>query len=80
MVIRVLAFGVVKEMFGHPFVDVRLDDTVNVAQLKQQLEQQYPALGGLTSFMIAVNGDYAQNDCLINADNEIAIIPPVSGG
>jgi molybdopterin synthase sulfur carrier subunit len=34
----------------------------------------------LASYMIAVNSEYASEDDRINENDEIAVIPPVSGG
>lgn len=48
--------------------------------LKAALEQQFPRLKQLRSYMIAVNNEYAQDGGPITEADEIAIIPPVSGG
>ena len=76
---RVLAFGIAREIFGSAAVEV-VADGVSTAELQDLLKQQYPRLAQLTSFMIAVNGEYAQPGTIISANDEVAIIPPVSGG
>jgi molybdopterin synthase sulfur carrier subunit len=40
----------------------------------------YPALEKLRSLFIAVNQQYAEDNQSINETDEIALIPPVSGG
>jgi molybdopterin synthase sulfur carrier subunit len=35
---------------------------------------------GLRSLYIAVNSDYADENLILNGADEIALIPPVSGG
>ncbi|MNL69681.1 ThiS family protein [compost metagenome] len=52
----------------------------SVGELRAKLYDQYPSLEKLNSLMIAVNKNYAADDVLINATDEIALIPPVSGG
>ena len=52
----------------------------SVAELKAQLIISYPELSKLTSLAVAVNSEYAEDDVSLTVDDEIAIIPPVSGG
>jgi molybdopterin synthase sulfur carrier subunit len=41
---------------------------------------KYPELAKLQSLAVAVNGAYAQNEAHISAEDEVVLIPPVSGG
>jgi molybdopterin converting factor subunit 1 len=77
---KVLAFGIVKEIFDAPAIDIDIKEGDNVETLKGLLEKIYPALTGLGSYMIARNNEYAGADELIHEEDELAIIPPVSGG
>lgn len=77
---RVLAFGIAKEIFGGASVEVLENTTLSVAGLQAILEERYPRLKQLSSFMIAVNGEYSQPGTIIHKGDEVAIIPPVSGG
>ena len=79
MKVKVLAFGIAKEIFGNSSIEVELNDR-DTSGLKQTLEQKYPRLKHLASYMVAVNNEYAQDDLQISERDEIAIIPPVSGG
>ena len=76
---KVLAFGIVKEIFGRPVTDLSVEG-LTAGELKANLEHQYPRLKQLSSFMIAVNSEYATPATLIKPGDEVAIIPPVSGG
>jgi len=76
----ILAFGIVKEICGAGRIDLDLPDELTAGMLVTMLKEQYPALNGLTSFALAVNGSYASPDTIISEHDEIAIIPPVSGG
>ncbi|MDN3579914.1 MoaD/ThiS family protein [Mucilaginibacter flavus] len=80
MKINVLAFGVAKEIFGSSAVSLELTNDATIYNLKYVLEQQYPRLKQLASYMVAVNNEYALPGDTIHERDEIAIIPPVSGG
>ena len=77
---NVLAFGVTKEIFGSSLVSLELTNDATIYNLKYVLEQQYPRLKQLASYMVAVNNEYALPGDTIHERDEIAIIPPVSGG
>jgi molybdopterin converting factor subunit 1 len=80
MNVTVLAFGIAKDIFGGSSVEVELPNAAMTNDLKSQLEGRFPKLKALSSYMIAVNNEYATGDEAIKATDEIAIIPPVSGG
>ncbi|MGC1242188.1 MAG: MoaD/ThiS family protein [Chryseosolibacter sp.] len=48
--------------------------------MRSALKQRYPSLLDIRSLMIAVNNAYAEDDLSIADSDEIALIPPVSGG
>ena len=77
---KVLAFGVVKDIFSNSIVDIDMEDVATINQLKTLLEEKYPQLNQLGSYMIAVNNEYASHNEVICEGDEVAIIPPVSGG
>lgn len=80
MIIRLLAFGIVKDFFHGSALDIELPENPTVNILKKKLDSQYPEMQKLASYMIAVNNNYASDGDIIYPDDEIAIIPPVSGG
>ncbi|RFZ84986.1 MoaD/ThiS family protein [Mucilaginibacter terrenus] len=80
MTITILAFGIAKDIFGSNTITVDLHGDVDVACLKDTLEDRYPRLKQLSSYMVAVNNEYADNTLALTMSDEIAIIPPVSGG
>lgn len=79
MKLNVLLFGVTKDIIGGTSTSLTLTDP-SVLGLKSKLFDEYPKLKGLNSIMIAVNNEYADDDLIINPSDEVAIIPPVSGG
>jgi len=80
MKIKILAFGIAKDIFGSTSVNLELANDSTVYNLKYLLEQQYPRLKQLASYMVAVNNEYALPGDSLHERDEIAIIPPVSGG
>ncbi len=82
MTIDVIMFGIAQEIFGEKLVEVESSDPkkFTVANLKSLMEVDKPALKELGSYMIAVNNEYADDDLIIKEADEVALIPPVSGG
>jgi molybdopterin converting factor small subunit len=78
---KIIAFGIAKDITGSLFNDFSAgENPVSVAVLKEQLFKKYPELGNLSTLSIAVNNQYATNETMVNAADEVALIPPVSGG
>lgn len=77
---EILAFGIAKDIFGNKTLAIEFKEGMAISELKRQLEASYPKLARLASYMVAVNDEYAQDDRILSPDDEIAIIPPVSGG
>lgn len=80
MKLKILAFGITKDIFGASEKELEVQDDLNVIQLKEILEKNFPQLIKLKSYFIAVNEEYAEDDQIIVNTDEIAVIPPVSGG
>ncbi|GEN66453.1 MULTISPECIES: MoaD/ThiS family protein [Chryseobacterium] len=80
MKLNILAFGIAKDIFGTPDMEIETTEDLNVGQLKDILEDRFPQLRKLKSYFIAVDEEYADDDRIITGTNEIAVIPPVSGG
>jgi molybdopterin converting factor subunit 1 len=76
---KVKAFGVTKDILGGKEKVLEVSGQT-VADLREMLLREYPALTGLKSLMVAVNNTYAENNDPIAETDEIALIPPVSGG
>lgn len=80
MKIRLLAFGAAREIVGHSVSQQDIIDGASVAYLLAELKIRYPDLSRLRSLTIAVNGTYAAPDVILSETDEVALIPPVSGG
>lgn len=80
MEIQVLAFGIARDIVAGAQTSVAVADDCTIADLKQTLCRDYPEFEKLRSFTIAVNAEYRPDDFVLSAQDEVVIIPPVSGG
>ena len=76
---RIKAFGVTKDFLGGKETEIEIQGKT-VGALRAELNERYPQLLGLRSLYIAVNNDYAEENRILESTDEIALIPPVSGG
>ena len=76
---KIIAFGITKELLGGREASIEIKGQT-VGALRAALNERYPQLLNLRSLLIAVNNDYADEDVLLSPSDEIALIPPVSGG
>ncbi|APU11497.1 MoaD/ThiS family protein [Cellulophaga lytica] len=80
---KILLFGITKDIIGSSVLDVT-NFTTNtqktVGDLHTYLQEKYPDLKKLSSLAIAVNNAYAEHNSILNDTDEVALIPPVSGG
>ena len=79
----VLLFGVTRDIVGSGSLEIPDSESHQlhtVKDLKEHLKNGYPQLQELTSLAIAVNQTYARDGDPIQQTDEIALIPPVSGG
>lgn len=78
---RLLLFGITREIVGSDTVEIPASDLPDtVAALRALLLERYPSLREITSLRIAVNNQFAAGDTPIGPRDEVALIPPVSGG
>ena len=80
MKITVLLFGIATDLTGNSSLIVELPVTTNIASFKNLLVTQHPELKQMSSYAIAINESYANDETVIKENDVVAIIPPVSGG
>jgi molybdopterin synthase catalytic subunit len=79
--IALLAFASAGDILGAGETTLELAPRTTLAQLKTLLEERHPPLRGLWSRLaIAVNGDLRSDDTALADGDEVALLPPVSGG
>jgi len=77
---KILAFGIAKDIVGGAEVEVVVENEITVLELKKLVLNTYPAFEKLTALSIAVNNEYADDNQVILKNDEVVLIPPVSGG
>lgn len=79
--IEVRLFATLKERAGKQHIHVTLDEPARVAHLLGALSAEVPALApSLETALVAVNREFAFPDSPLEAGDEVALFPPVSGG
>jgi len=80
MKLKIMAFGIAKDILGQSEFNFEYDNGNNIQGLKEALTSTFPEFEKLSSFSIAVNQEYQDDDFVISDNDEVVIIPPVSGG
>ena len=80
MKIKILFFGISSDLVGLSNLDFEVGKALTVKKLKILLKKKYVHLKNLDLYAIAVNENYAIDDLVLKENDEVAIIPPVSGG
>ncbi|QEL14474.1 molybdopterin converting factor subunit 1 [Limnoglobus roseus] len=81
MTLTVLLFARAKELVQRDAVSVILPPSATVGDLRSRLAAEFPQLSSLLGVcVIAVNHDFADDSRGLLPSDEIAVIPPVSGG
>jgi molybdopterin converting factor subunit 1 len=81
MRVRLLYFGVLKDVMGRGQAEMELTEGTSVAGLLVLLRGSGEAAGSVwDSIAVAVNQEYAQAADVLKDGDEVALLPPVSGG
>lgn len=76
---EILLFAGLKEKVGSSRVSLDIDREISVEMLKSYIYEEYPELDGEV-FQVASNESFVRDDYQVSGSDEIALIPPVSGG
>jgi len=81
MRVRVLYFGIVRERLGLREEAIELAEGSTIADLTALLTARHGNVAaGVSALRLAVNLEYVDSDAVLHHDDEVAVIPPVSGG
>jgi molybdopterin synthase catalytic subunit len=79
--VSVRLFAGLHDLVGSREVELELAEGATVVDLRDQLVSQYPAVAPLMSTLVcAVDEEYVSNDHRLSPGDQVALIPPVSGG
>lgn len=79
--VRVRFFAGHRDIVGQPEITRVLEPGATMGSLWEQLATDYPPLQGYTGRLLyAVNQEFSNSSTLLQDGDEVAFIPPVSGG
>lgn len=79
MQVQVLPFGILKDALGVPALSLELPEGATVATLLRSLASVCPQ-PLLAEIAVGVNAEFATAETVLKAGDEVALLPPVSGG
>ena len=81
MQVRVLFFGMLKDIVGRSSESLELANESVLADLVNHYQSHFPKLQQMSaSIAMAVNSKYADPQHKLKAGDEVGLLPPVSGG
>jgi molybdopterin converting factor subunit 1 len=79
--IKVLLFGAAADRAGTRETELPVEEGVTLAELWPLLAERHPDLAPMRETLaFAVNGEYARGNASVSPGDEVAVLPPVSGG
>ena len=80
--LKIRLFGILKEKMDSDNLIISIHNTsISLKELRKYLEELYPSLGlNEINFIFAVNKVIRNDYMNVKSSDEIAIIPPISGG
>lgn len=81
MKILIKFFSSYKEAVGAARLEMEVMDGMTAGALIERLKKDYPRLAKLTDeIIVSVNLEYSPYDKILSEGDEVALLPPVSGG
>ncbi len=79
--VRVLLFGAAADRAGTRQTEVTVGNETTLGELWPALTDRHPGLAEMRDTLaFAVNGEYARMEDAVSPGDEVAVLPPVSGG
>ena len=79
--IRVKLFAILRERVGESEITITVPTGITVNYLNSEILKKYPQLKSFNNkFVTSVNWKVTTGDTIISSKDEIALLPPVSGG
>jgi len=81
MRVQVLFFGVLKDLVGRASESLELEDDATVADVLEHYQSRIPKIREmLPSLALSLNQHYSGPGAVLGNGDEVALLPPVSGG
>lgn len=79
--IKVRLFAILREVVGEKEITITVPSGVTVSYLNNEILKKYPQLKSFSNkFVTSVNCKVTTGNTIITSSDEIALLPPVSGG
>ncbi len=81
MQVRVLYLGMLRDLAGREREVVQLSEGARLSDLYAELQHRIPKLQGFrNAIALSINYEYSDGAAVLQDNDEVALIPPVSGG
>jgi len=81
MRIRVKLFAILRDQAGQSETSLELPEGATVQQARKNLMESLPAIASyMDRVAFAINLSYARPESVLHDGDELAVLPPVSGG
>lgn len=81
MTVRMLFFAHLRDVAGSPELALSLPEGATVRSAALELGKRSPGFAHLLDHVrVAVNAEFASSDMALHEDDEVAWMPPMSGG
>ena len=81
MKVRVLFFGMLTDLTGQRGENFEVSARATVGDLLERCVEKFPKLSGFSeSLALSINQEYAPRNTVLQENDEVALLPPVSGG
>ncbi len=81
MKVNVLFFGLARDITGSGGEKVEVPEGASIASLRRRYDERFPRLAEMgSSLLAAVNQEFAEPSHILREGDEVAFLPPVSGG
>ncbi|MDP2953472.1 MAG: molybdopterin converting factor subunit 1 [Chloroflexota bacterium] len=79
MKVKVRLFATYREKVGRGELEMEVEEGATIGTVAQRLEKDFPQLR-LRPLIAALNSQYVEPDALLREGDEVAFLPPMSGG
>lgn len=80
ILVKIKLFAMCRELIGKDQITLKLKNQMTVGDIRKKILKLYPVLSRRTQFVVAVNYVIVDEITPISEKDEVAILPPVSGG
>ena len=77
---QVKCFGIIADIVKNDHISIEVEKDITVGYLRNIISELFPELDNIQSIMISVDRQYALDHQVISLNQEVALLPQVSGG